>query len=211
MHKKDAIARFDDYIDGQMPELEKRAFEEAVASDPLLRDELSDYSQAVKLVREIPLAAPPPGFYQKVRGRIMRRVKLRYQEYNYGAGIIFEATVCAVLIAILAALYLYVAATTPIPSNTPSNQIDRVRLNHDDRQLLGKWGEIRIVGTSIVGSDLEVSMNLMSSQEKGLRDALRANGKLFLVETSVFRKGNYVRLKVRAPPGPIATQGIFSP
>jgi hypothetical protein len=98
-----------------------------------------------------------------------------------------------------------------VPSPTPNQEIDRVHLDSVDRTELAKWGQVQAVGTSIVGTDLEVSMTLQTSREIEFRSALEANARLSLKETSVFRRGNVIFLKVRAPAGPVVPEALLMP
>lgn len=192
---------FDAYLDGEMPDEDAAAFKSALERDPALREELNTYLRSVELVRELPVAQPPNRFLLMVQNRIRRRTRGRYFRYEPNTSLVVEAAVCAVLIFIMAGLYLIGTTAYHPPMDHDIASVERVRLNPGDRHVLEGHASIELVSTSVVGTDLEVSIVAPAGREQTIREALSAHPRLSLISTSVYRRDGKVWMRIRAPAG----------
>jgi hypothetical protein len=196
--------RFDAYVDGELMPDEAAGLEQLVAQDLALETQFNNYLSLVNTVRSLPVEAAPVDFYAHVRRRIRRRTRRRHNGPTVSHSVVFEAAVCAVLIGVLCALYVYAAGDrleSP-GADAVQNQVARVYLNPEDRRELSQLGLITAIGTGVTGTDLEVEIDAPLSRESQIRAAVRGNPRFHFIETSVHRRGSRLRLRIRAPAGP---------
>ncbi len=193
---------FGPYVDDELDAAARHVLEEALSEDEALRRDFDDYKESIELLRGLPTERAPDRFLLMVQNRIRRRTRGRHFGYlKRPRTLVVEAAVCAVLIFIMAALYLFGAPQPTAPEH--DGVVARVTLSPADARMLAEYGRIETVGTSIVGDDLVVTMNLPTSKEAALRDALRRHTRMDVVPTSRYESRGRVWLSVRARPGPV--------
>lgn len=191
---------FADYVDDELPAEARAALEEALADDPSLRDELVEYRDVVKALGDLPRERAPDRFLLLVQQRIRRRSRGRYFDFQRPRTLVFEGAVCAVLIFVMAALYLFAAPPTELPEKV--EVVERVSLAPADARFLREFATVETVGTDVTGSDLVVRLAVPAGREAALLAALAAHPRMEIVPTSAHRQKGVVRMVVRARPGP---------
>lgn len=193
---------FDAYVDNEMHESQRADFESALARDEWLGQEFHDYLESIRLVRRMPMHQPPDRFLLLVQQRIRRRSRGRYFNYYKTPSLVVEAAVCAVLIFLMAAMYL-VGAHVPRDSEmTASDNVERVRVAPADKRWLSSLGQVELVSTSITGTELEVVLVIDAAREDDVRSQLAASSRHTWIPGSTFRRGDRIWVRVRVPPGP---------
>jgi anti-sigma factor RsiW len=211
MHPADQPDPFDDQLDSYLDETmsvdDRAAFEKTLESDEERRREIESLRSALRLVRELPNEAPPSRFLWAVQHRIRRRTRGRYFAYWKEPSMVLEAAVCAVLIFLTAALYLVGAAPKPVaaPGDTSAAVSSRVTLAPADRRFVENWGTIDLVVTSIVGSDLDIQLEVAALRFDDFRRAVASHPRMTLQEPTIFRRGAAVSVTVRALAGPMVS------
>lgn len=205
MSNPNAWKKFDAYIDGELSAEEANALEIEATQSEEFNAAFQSYLSVVKKVQELPSESPPDDFYNMVRHRIRRRMRQRHiiapQTYSWS----LEAAIVVVLLGLMSALYMF-AEVHPklVTSTTATNTVPRVHLQAFDRKLLSDIGEVTVIGTSVAGDELEVELVASAQSETLIREALANSPRLHLIETSLFRQGNRITVKVRVPAGPFA-------
>ena len=195
---------FDAFVDDSLDPEARAALMEALTADPALKSELDQYAESVQLLRSMPVERPPERFFQMVQQRIRRRTRgQHFADQANRSMVIIEAAVCAVLICVMTALYLYGALAVQAPKSAASD-VERVHLTPADRRFLAEYGEIQSVSTTVTGSGLEVRLLLDRPREPDLRAALMTHPRIELVTTSVYHTGDQTELMVRVPEGPLS-------
>jgi anti-sigma factor RsiW len=197
--------QLDSYLDETMSVDERAAFEKTLETDHDRRREIESLRSALRLVRELPHEAPPSRFMWAVQQRIRRRTRGRYFAYWKEPSMVLEAAVCAVLIFLSAALYLVggFPKPAPAPGDAAAVESSRVTLAPADRRFVENWGHIDLVVTSIVGSDLDIQLEVAAPRFDDFRRAVASHPRMTLQEPTIFRRGKAVSVTVRALAGPM--------
>lgn len=106
-------ARLTDYVDGHLPEDERRAVEAWLDADEGLRREVEQAREArviLRSVRDVPRPPPPRDFLRKVQRRVRRSTGGRYFNPTRDLlGVKISVEVFAVIaVAVMAACYFFV-------------------------------------------------------------------------------------------------------
>jgi hypothetical protein len=196
---------FGPYVDDELEPDIRAHLEAALTDDADLRQDFDDYCESVSMLRGLPAERPPDRFILLVQQRIRRRSRGRhFSFFRRPRTFIVEAAVCAVLIFVMAALYLFGHKTPALP-DAGSNEVRRVTLAPADKRVLKEFGRIDTIGTSITGDDLIVKLNVPLAREPALLETLNMHPRMSLETTSRFLRGGRVWLSVRARPGPQTT------
>ncbi|MBW2733992.1 MAG: hypothetical protein JRH20_16515 [Deltaproteobacteria bacterium] len=78
MEREQARSHFSDYLDEDLSDELRLAFEQALEADDELREEFHSFRMTVKSLSSLRLTAPPPEFARKVERRIQRRSHGRF-------------------------------------------------------------------------------------------------------------------------------------
>jgi hypothetical protein len=119
--------RFAAWLDADMDEAERQAFEREIEADSSLRQDLESYQRTVEVLRRLPAAAAPTGFLGAVQHRIRRRTRGRHFGLAWRPRLPIEAAFSLILIIVLMALYLLavpVVLEAPIPVDPATFRID---------------------------------------------------------------------------------------
>lgn len=108
MDREEARAHFSDYLDDELTDELRLAFEQALEADELLRKEFRSFRKTVQSLSGLRMTAPPPEFARKVERRIQRRSRGRFfREQRILMRVPFE-WFSFVIILILLVLYMTV-------------------------------------------------------------------------------------------------------
>jgi anti-sigma factor RsiW len=121
---------FNAYLDGELSEERKTAFDERLENDPEFREAYDEFAEIVGTVRDLPYEFAPDDFTDKVRDRVRRRSRggffsdhfLRHQRAPY-------EVVAVVMFVVMASAYLFFL----IPSNRDIESADENRLEVPSR------------------------------------------------------------------------------
>ena len=190
-------------VDEVLSAEDRAALESTVVANETLKRELEDYQTVLRLVRSLPPERPPSRFTWAVQQRIRRRTRGRWFGVPRAPSLVFEAAVCATLLFLMAALYLFGAAGPTPPARDSEGLQERVILAPSDRRVLAEYGTIEMVGTSVIGDELTVSLAVPNTRVEALESAVSARRSLTMVPTSRYRSEGVTWMQVRAQPGPI--------
>ena len=112
--RTDPEDRFRAYLDDELGDEERAAFEAELEGSAALRDEFDSYRQMVDLLRRMPPADPPGRFVERVEGKIRRRSRGRFFAVESRLRFPYEAVVTVLLMAAMVALFLL---ATPNPED----------------------------------------------------------------------------------------------
>ena len=202
---KDPKDLFDAYVDGDLHPDATAAFERALSENEGLRSEFDGYQQVVQLVRHLPTAQPPSHFLLLVQNRIRRRTRGRYFQPE-PRPLVVEVAVCAVLVCITAALYLFGTSPHPPPQTTDALEMDRATLAPADRRFLEEYGSIQSVTTAVNGSELNIHLELATDGESAFRRVLEMHPRLSGHRSPSASANEPTLWVIRAPAGPLRPQ-----
>ncbi len=111
MNQDEARACFDRALDGELSQDERRAFDEALAREPSLRDEFSKLEQVVEATRSLAAASPPVDLLGGVQTRLRERsggrfYRDRFSEQSGRGALLMWMLAGASLVLIAAAAWL---------------------------------------------------------------------------------------------------------
>lgn len=103
--ERDAL--FIAFLEGDLPEDRREAFEVELERDAQLRRDFESFAEIMGGVQSLPFEFAPPDFVDKVQGRIRRRSKGRFfaENFLYSTRMPYEA-IAVVMIAVMAAAWM---------------------------------------------------------------------------------------------------------
>lgn len=97
--------RMSAYLDAELSDAERQAFERELESDPQTQEELEDLRRIVQLVQGLPSVEAPDDFYEKVSRKLRRRSLLKSDNVMLMISLPFQV-LSIVVILTAAALYM---------------------------------------------------------------------------------------------------------
>ena len=104
----ESVRIWNDYIDGELSEADRAAFERQLEQDPDLRAEFERFRTTVAGLHAFPFEFAPPDFVSQVETRIRSRSKGRFfsENYLFRDRIMFEV-IAIVMIIVMVAMYFF--------------------------------------------------------------------------------------------------------
>ena len=157
--------RFRAYLDAELSDTERAAFERACADDPELDGEFQRYRRMIQLLRSLPETSEPGRFVERVEGRIRRRSHGTYFSHEPRLRLPYEAVAIIMLLGAMLLLFLSAAPMRETPVIQGDGPAGAASLLDQAAAAFGRHGAVDQRGDTL---RLEVSPTKLAAFREAL-------------------------------------------